>query len=200
MWPTVIDLLRHGEPEGGQRYRGKRDDPLSELGWQQMRDLLPVNKPWQQIITSPLKRCSAFAEDLARQTGLPLAYEPGLREIDFGDWEGQSPAALEQADSAAFYAFYDDPLNNTPPGAEPLAEFQQRVLCAFNAIQQQYQQRHVLLVSHGGTIRIILAQVLNMPLDAIWRLSVPYACLSRIQITGRDATAQPQLKFHAGRL
>jgi alpha-ribazole phosphatase/probable phosphoglycerate mutase len=130
MWPTVIDLLRHGEPEGGQRYRGKRDDPLSELGWQQMRDLLPVNKPWQQIITSPLKRCSAFAEDLARQTGLPLAYEPGLREIDFGDWEGQSPAALEQADSAAFYAFYDDPLNNTPPGAEPLVDFQQRILCA----------------------------------------------------------------------
>lgn len=200
MWPTVIDLLRHGEPEGGPRYRGQLDDPLSELGWQQMRDLLPVNTPWQQIITSPLKRCSAFAEDLARQSGLPLAYEPGLREIDFGDWEGETAATLEQADKAAFYAFYDDPLNNTPPGAEPLADFQQRVLRAFDAIQQQYQQRHVLLVSHGGTIRIILAHVLNMPLDSIWRLSVPYASLSRIQIIGRGATAQPQLKFHAGRL
>ncbi|WP_297812983.1 alpha-ribazole phosphatase [uncultured Methylophaga sp.] len=200
MWPTVIDLLRHGEPEGGTRYRGQLDDPLSELGWQQMRDLLPVNTPWQQIITSPLKRCSAFAEDLARQSGLPLTYEPDLREIDFGDWEGQTAAALERADKSAFYAFYNDPLNNTPPGAEPLVDFQQRVLRAFDAIQQQYQQRHVLLVSHGGTIRIILAHVLNMPLDSIWRLSVPYASVSRIQIIGRGATAQPQLKFHAGRL
>jgi alpha-ribazole phosphatase len=200
MWPTVIDLLRHGEPEGGDRYRGQLDDPLSELGWQQMRDLLPVNTPWQQIITSPLKRCSAFAEDLARQSGLPLTYEPDLREIDFGDWEGQTAAMLERADKAAFFAFYDDPLNNTPPAAEQLVDFQQRVLSAFDVIQQQYQQRHVLLVSHGGTIRIILAHVLNMPLNAIWRLSVPYASLSRIQIIGHGAQAQPQLKFHAGRL
>lgn len=200
MGPTVIDLLRHGEPEGGSRYRGQLDDPLSQLGWQQMRDLLPVNKPWQQIITSPLCRCSAFAEELARESGLPLAYEPALREIDFGDWEGQTAAALEQLDKASFYAFYDDPLNNTPPGAEPLADFQQRVMVAWEAIQAQYQHRHVLLVSHGGTIRIILAYVLNMPLASIWRLSVPYASLSRIQIVGRGASSQPQLKFHAGRL
>lgn len=200
MWPTVIDLLRHGEPEGVRLYRGQLDDPLSDIGWQQMRDLLPVNIPWQQIVTSPLKRCAAFAEDLARQSGLPLAYEPRLMEIAFGDWEGQTAAALEQADKQAFYDFYADPLNNTPPGAEPLAEFQQRVLSAWQEINDQYQQRHVLMVAHGGTIRIILAHVLNMPLYAIWRLSVPYAGLSRVQILGKGKAAQPQLKFHAGHL
>lgn len=200
MWPTVIDLLRHGEPEGGRLYRGQIDHPLSKQGWQQMRDLMPVNKPWQQIVTSPLKRCAAFAEDTARQTGLPLVYEPRLMEIGFGDWEGQTAAALEQADKQAFYAFYADPIHNTPPGAEPLAEFQQRVLAAWQDILEQYQQRHLLVIAHGGTIRIILAHVLNMPLDSIWRLSVPYAGLSRVQIIGSGSEAQPQLKFHAGHL
>lgn len=200
MWPTLIDLMRHGEPEGGRLYRGQIDHPLSELGWQQMCEQMPVNKPWQQIVTSPLKRCAAFAEDLARQTGLPLAYEPRLMEIAFGDWEGQTAAALEQADKNAFYAFYDDPLNNTPPGAEPLADFQQRIIEAWQDLLEQYQQRHVLIIAHAGTIRIILAHILDMPLQSMWRLDVPYAGLSRIQILGSGDNRQAQLKFHAGQI
>lgn len=200
MWPTLIDLMRHGEPEGGRLYRGQIDHPLSELGWQQMREQVPVNTPWQQIVTSPLQRCAAFAEDLARQTGLPLAYEPRLMEIGFGDWEGKTAAELEQADKQAFFAFYDDPLHNTPPGAEPLAEFQQRILAAWQDLLSQYQQRHVLVVAHGGSIRIIMAQVLGMPLESIFRLEVPYASISRIEIMGKGPDTQAQLKFHAGQL
>lgn len=200
MWPTMIDLMRHGEPEGGRLYRGQIDHPLSQQGWAQMREQVPVNLPWQQIVSSPLIRCAAFAEDLARETGLPLAYEPRLIEIAFGDWEGHTAAQLEQADREAFHAFYDDPLNNTPPGAEPLADFQRRVLEAWQDLLEEYQQRHVLVVGHGGTIRIILAHVLNMPLQSIWRLSMPYAGLSRVQILGSGKNRQPQLKFHAGHL
>lgn len=200
MWPTMIDLMRHGEPEGGPRYRGHIDHPLTQLGWEQMRAQLGETLPWQQIITSPLLRCAAFAEDLARDTGLPLAYEPRLMEINFGDWEGKTAAELEQQDKQAFYAFYDDPLVNTPPGGESLADFQSRICAAWLDIQQQYQQRHVLVVTHGGSIRIILAQVLNMPLEAIFRLDVPYAAISRIQLLGKGAQQQAQLKFHAGQL
>ncbi len=200
VWSTWIDLMRHGEPEGGQLYRGQIDHPLSELGWQQMRETMPVDKPWQQIVTSPLKRCAGFAEELARETGLPLAYEPRLMEIAFGDWEGQTAAALEKVDKNAFYAFYDDPLNNTPPGAEPLADFQKRIIETWQDLLEQYQQRHVLLIAHGGTIRIILAHILDMPLQSIWRLDVPYAGLSRIQILGSGDNRQAQLKFHAGQV
>jgi alpha-ribazole phosphatase len=197
---TTIDLMRHGEPEGGQVYRGQTDHSLTEQGWQQMQLQMPVNKPWQQIITSPLLRCSAFAEALARQTGLPLAYEPRLMEIYFGDWEAQTGAALEQQDKAAFYAFYDDPVHNTPPGAEPLLLFQQRILSAWQDIINQYQQRHVLVVAHAGTIRIILTRVLNMPLASLFSLDVPYASLSRIEITGKGREATAQLKFLAGQV
>ena len=55
---TLIDLLRHGEPEGGRAYRGHSiDDPLSETGWQQMWAAVGYHKPWEQIVSSPLQRC-----------------------------------------------------------------------------------------------------------------------------------------------
>ena len=61
---TTIDLLRHGEPIGGRRYRGHIDDPLSEYGWSEMWHAVSGETPWQQIITSPLRRCREFAEAL----------------------------------------------------------------------------------------------------------------------------------------
>lgn len=200
MSATTIDLLRHGEPEGGKRYRGQIDHSLSELGWQQMQAQMPINKPWQQIITSPLKRCAAFAESLSRETGLLLAYEPRFMEIGFGEWEGQTAEALEKKDKAAFFAFYDDPIRNTPPGAEPLADFQQRIVSAWQNMLWQNQQRHILLITHAGTIRIILSHILDMSVTAAYRIDVPYASLSRIQVYGTGQSTHLQLKFHAGHL
>ena len=65
---TVIDLIRHGEPEGGVRIRGSRDDPLSDIGWSQMWSAVGQAKPWHEIVSSPLSRCAAFAREL----GSPL--------------------------------------------------------------------------------------------------------------------------------
>ncbi len=66
---TTVDLLRHGEPEGGNKYRGALDDPLSELGWAQMRAATGDRCPWQAIVSSPLRRCAAFARELANRHG-----------------------------------------------------------------------------------------------------------------------------------
>ncbi|HHO59588.1 MAG TPA: histidine phosphatase family protein, partial [Thiotrichales bacterium] len=61
---TCIDVIRHGEPEGGRRYRGHSvDDPLTEKGWLQMRSAVPENPPWQHIISSPLVRCLDFSRE-----------------------------------------------------------------------------------------------------------------------------------------
>ena len=73
---TTINLLRHGEPLGGSRYRGQVDDALSETGWQQMWQAVDGCKDWQQIITSPLQRCQAFAELLGERRGIPVHCEP----------------------------------------------------------------------------------------------------------------------------
>nr|WP_245832014.1 histidine phosphatase family protein [Solemya velesiana gill symbiont] len=68
---TLIDLLRHGQPLGGRMYRGKQDDPLTEEGWDQMWHAASGETPWQQVISSPLRRCREFAEALTEKLESP---------------------------------------------------------------------------------------------------------------------------------
>lgn len=196
----IIDLLRHGDVEGGIRYRGQQDDPLSELGWQQMRAATAKQQPWQQIVSSTLCRCADFAEELAVQYAIPLQRQPAFMEISFGDWEGKTASQLELEDKAGFYAFYDDPLHNTPANAESLRQFQQRIQSAWQDLLITHNNKHTLLVVHAGVIRMILADILSMPLEAMFRIKVSHAALSRIVIHQDDLQFYPQLQFHAGSL
>lgn len=191
-----IDLLRHGEPEGGDRFRGVLDDPLSSSGWQQMRSAVDGAPPWDRIIASPLRRCAEFAGELAQRHQLPMEIEPGLRELAFGDWEGRAYSEMRETDPAAFHNFFVDPLSHTPPGGEPLRECQQRVDGAWERLIEHHSGQHLLLVAHGAVIRIILSRLLQMPLDALFRIEVPYACLSRVRLHPEGN----RLVFHNGRL
>jgi alpha-ribazole phosphatase/probable phosphoglycerate mutase len=177
---TCIDLLRHGEPVGGRRYRGQVDDALSEKGWAQMWNAVGADPEWQQIVSSPLQRCSAFAASLAESLVLPVQLEPRFREIGFGDWEGKTRDELDRLDPGQIARFYQDPMKNRPPGAEPLDEFTGRVQAAFNDMVGRFAGQSVLVVAHAGVIRAILAYTLDMPLASMYRISVPNAGISRI--------------------
>ncbi len=84
---TFIDVIRHGEPVGGRRYRGYSiDDPLTEKGWAQMRSAVPKSPQWQHIVTSPLKRCRAFSEELANELQITCEVDDNIKEIGFGEW------------------------------------------------------------------------------------------------------------------
>jgi len=196
----LIDLMRHGEPVGGKRYRGQLDDPLNELGWQQMRSATRNIQPWQQIVSSTLSRCADFAKELEADYAIPLQLDKQFTEIGFGDWEGKTADELEQQDKAAFYAFYDDPILNTPDNAESLLDFQQRIQQAWKTLLENHADKHVLLVAHSGVIRMILTEVLAMPLEAMFRIQIPYASISRIVIYNEGPRLYPQLQFHAGKL
>jgi alpha-ribazole phosphatase/probable phosphoglycerate mutase len=179
---TTIDLMRHGEPVGGRRYRGQIDDPLSELGWQEMRQAVSQQSPWQAIISSPLKRCSEFAMELSTRLKISLSYDERLKEVGFGSWEGLSGDQLRAQDSSVLSRFYHDPISNRPLGAEPLDSFNHRVNQAFADAVTGHRGKHILLVTHAGVIRSILTQVLKAPSTSLYRLSIATASLSRIQI------------------
>lgn len=197
---TVIDLLRHGEPVGGRRFRGSLDDPLSTLGWAQMWAAVGEHCPWEAIVSSPLSRCAAFAQALAERYALPLEIEPELREIGFGAWEGRTAAEIDAATPEVLGRFWRDPLHHPPPDGEPLPRFQVRVTGAWIDLLERHAGRHLLIVGHGGMIRMVLRHVLEMPLTRLWRLEIPYGALSRVRVYGRGATAEPLLVFHAGSL
>ena len=208
---TLIDVLRHGEPLGGARYRGRTDDALSNAGWQQMTDAIElcttdqnnVNKPapWTHIISSPLSRCADFARLLSETHQLELLIEPRFAEIDFGDWEGLTSQQIMERNSEQLLQYWDNPIDNTPPNGEPLNSFKSRVTSAWNDLLSEHastDKKHLLVITHGGTLRIIMSHVLTTPLTALFKLDVPYACLSRFQ--HQHDSQQSHLIFHNGSL
>lgn len=198
---TTLDFLRHGECHDsladGQKntdslsiFRGRTDSPLSETGWQQMDQavrhwhppLSDVNHNWDIILSSPLKRCRLFAEQLGEFLRLPVETHPALREIDFGDWDGQLVTEIQRQYPQEIARFWSNPAAYTPPNGEPLLDFHQRVVSGFEAIVHTHQNRRALVVCHGGVVRSIIGHCLNMPLDSLPRLSVPHACMTQINI------------------
>lgn len=185
---TRIDYLRHGLPEGGSRYRGHRlDDPLSEKGWEQMRTAVAGLAGWDLIVTSPLKRCAAFAEWLGEERGLAVKTEPDLREVGFGDWEGQTRQQLLSDRPGEYHAFYRDPVRNRPAGAEPLDAFGMRVARVFETLAKEHAGRHLLVIAHAGIIRATLGHVLQAPPLNWYRAAVDNAALSSFSHDGTGA-------------
>jgi alpha-ribazole phosphatase/probable phosphoglycerate mutase len=190
---TTIDLIRHGEPVGGRMYRGAIDHPLSERGWQQMRDATAEPEPWDYIVSSPLARCRAFAEELAGRLGLALTIDTRLQEVGFGVWEGKTGAELRAEDPQQLSRFYHDPVANRPEGAEQLDRFLARVGGCIDELVERQPGRHGLLVCHAGVMRAAVAHTLGAPLPAMYRLAVDNAALTRLQKTAERPLS---LLFH----
>ena len=184
MSDTRIDIIRHGEPEGGRRYRGHSvDDPLSKLGWQQMWNAVPEKPGWDHIITSPLSRCHRFAEALAETLSIEVSIEDNLKEIGFGSWEGRSPEDIKANEGDALQRFLIDPVNNRPEGAEPLDTFAERVWDVYQNTITRHHGQHILIVAHAGVIRAITSNILGMSLDNVYsKLKIEYAAIANTRI------------------
>ena len=190
---TRIDLLRHGECEGGHIFRGHNNVCLSARGLEQMRRSIATAGPWSRIISSPLQRCRAFAEQL---TSAPLQFDEGLREMCFGVWEGRPVEEVWRTDTEVISAWSRDPTSATPQGGEPLIDVAERVNACFHQLHTEYRGQRLLLVTHGGVIRVLLSQVMGMPLSCAGRIHVPYAALSTVAIYHHDSGDQIQLLGH----
>ncbi|NOZ51845.1 MAG: alpha-ribazole phosphatase family protein [Gammaproteobacteria bacterium] len=197
---TTIDMIRHGEPVGGKRYRGQIDDPLSDNGWQQMRQTVANHKPWDSIVSSTLSRCAAFAKELSHRHNIPLQLDERFKEKAWGEWEGKTPAELNEHDPFTVTRYLQDPLNNLPHGAEPITDFQKRVLDGWQQLITLHQHKHVLLVGHAGVIRVIISHVLHIPVEHMFRIQVANASVTRLDIQHLDSGLFPRLIFHCGRL
>lgn len=193
---TRIDLIRHGEPVGGRRYRGQTDDPLSEKGWRQMREAVDGLNDWDLIYTSPLSRCAAFAAELAGRLGLPLTTDERLKEIGFGSWEGRTAEELRRDDPHCVERFWRDPVTHRPPGAEPVAAFHGRVRAVWQELLSVHPGRRILVVGHAGITRMMVSIALGSPPEHMFRIQVDNAGITRLRVRGHGAEQLPLLEFH----
>jgi alpha-ribazole phosphatase len=177
-----LDLLRHGETELGGGLRGSLDDALTDAGWQQMRAAVAGLGPWDRLVSSPLQRCARFAEELGARLALPVTLDSDLQELHFGTWEGQSAAALMATDAEALGRFWADPYAFTPPQGEPVLAFSARVLGAVERLHQRYAGERVLLVSHGGVMRLLLARARGLPREQLLNVEVAHGALFALTV------------------
>lgn len=175
-----LELLRHGETEIGG-FRGSLDDALTARGWQQMSDSVKDAGGWQQIVSSPLQRCARFAAFLAEQRGLPLDCSAQWQELDFGAWEGRTAAELMATDSAGLTSFWQDPYAYTPPAAESMLDFEQRVMRALDGLQV-HAGKSILLITHGGVIRLLVARARGLPRHELMQVEVNHAERFRLSL------------------
>ncbi|MBD8574641.1 alpha-ribazole phosphatase family protein [Pseudomonas syringae] len=177
-----LDLLRHGETELGGGLRGSLDDALTQQGWAQMHEAVVDGGPWARIVSSPLQRCAQFAQVLAKRLGVPMTLAPDLQELHFGDWEGRTAAQIMDTDAAGLGAFWDNPYTFTPPNGEPVPAFAERVLKGVQHLQRQHAGERVLLVSHGGVMRLLLAQARGLPREHLLQVEVGHGALRGITV------------------
>ena len=185
-----LDLLRHGETELGGGLRGSLDDALTERGWAQMHAAVVEGGPWARVVSSPLQRCARFADELAQRLELPLELEADLQELHFGAWEGQSAAALMETDAEALGLFWADPYAFTPPQGEPVAQFSARVLAAVERLHRAYAGQRVLLISHGGVMRLLLAQARGLPREQLLQVEVGHGALFALQVAAGELLSE----------
>lgn len=189
---TTIDLLRHGALEGGTRYRGSTEAALTRAGRETM------DAVWQKldgsidmIVTSPLSRCRHPVEAWAKEAGISCRVEPDIREMDYGAWEGLSKEEIEMQFPGMLSRWRENPVGMQIPEAERLEDFVRRVTKGWKVIVDESSRRHVLVVAHSGSLRVILAHVLEAPLPAIRHFSMPYASWNRVIYNG----GWPNLEF-----
>lgn len=188
----TVDFLRHGEPEGGDVLRGRIDHPLSERGWLQMqraaalsndREPSPATPNWTHLITSPLQRCRVFAEHLADVTALDLRVAEQWQEIDYGDWDGMLLSDWREQAGPQFKEFRKDVSRLQPPNGEAFLDFKDRILGAWKELGELPDGSHILVVTHGGVLRVVLPTVLGMPLNRSYPLHIPFASFSRVELS-----------------
>lgn len=172
---VAIDLLRHGDT-GAHSYRGQLDDALTVEGWTQLR-AATRGRDWDAIVSSPLQRCAAFARELAAARGLSLRLEARLAEYHFGDWQGVPIETLAAEQGDALGRFWADPLTYPPPGAESLAQFRQRLSAALDAIVAEGAAARVLVITHGGAIRLLRCVAEGRTFGDMAGIDVPHASL-----------------------
>lgn len=178
-------LARHGQVNGFERFPiyGHTDVDLTDVGRIQMEALAERLRYAEisAVYSSDLRRSLVGARIAGRHHDVPILSLAGLREMNFGLWEGLTFEEVRER-------FPDELLERQknmvgfrmPGGGEDLGAFSHRVLSCFKTILQDRQGESILLVAHGVVNRVILSEALGLNLSQIFNLHQAYGCLNII--------------------
>jgi len=185
---TRLLLVRHGQTEYNAevRFMGQRDIPLDAIGRVQSQAVavrLSSERP-SAIYCSGLTRAfdTASAMEAAIPTHPEVRIDGRLTEGGFGEWEGQLYASLKVSDPERLAAWEADRLNVAPPGGEPLQQIADRVQEAYRDILLNNMDKSVIIVAHGGSLQVLVALALGLPVQSYWKFAINNASVTELRV------------------
>ena len=185
---TRLMLVRHGQTayNAEVRFMGQLDIPLDEIGRLQalaVAKRLSVERP-AALYCSGLSR--AFDTASAIRSAIPshpeLRIDGRLTEGDFGTWQGRTYDSLKSQDAERLARWEADRLQVAPPEGESLPQIAERVQAAYTDICAENPNKTVIIVAHGGSLQVLIALALELPLEHYWQLWVSNASVTELRI------------------
>ncbi|MDJ0383020.1 bifunctional RNase H/acid phosphatase [Streptomyces sp. G-G2] len=185
--PATFVLLRHGEtaltPQKRFSGSGGSDPELSPAGRRQAEAVaaaLAARGTVEAVVSSPLRRCRETAQAVADRLGLPVTVEEGLRETDFGAWEGLTFAEVRDRHPADLDAWLNSAEAAPTGGGESFATVTQRVAAARDRLLTAHAGRTALLVTHVTPVKTLVRLALGAPPESLFRMELAAASLSAV--------------------
>ncbi|MER6202989.1 bifunctional RNase H/acid phosphatase [Streptomyces sp. NPDC001586] len=185
--PATFVLLRHGEtaltPQKRFSGSGGSDPELSPAGRRQaaaVAEALAARGTVQTVVSSPLRRCRETAQAVADRLGLAVTVEEGLREVDFGAWEGLTFAEVQERFPDDLQAWLDSPRAAPTGGGESFTAATRRISATRDRLLAAHAGRTVLLVTHVTPVKILVRLALGAPPEALFRMELSAASLSAV--------------------
>ena len=181
-----IYFLRHGETVASKTggFCGTSDVELTPEGMKMAKDFAVAyqSTPWKAIFCSPMRRTIATAKPLCELIGMEMQLRDGLKEIDFGEWEGKTPAQVNREYHDEYVRWQSEPGWNAPPGGERAIDIARRSSETIEEIESTYPNGNVLVVAHKATIRIMLCSLLGIDVGRYRdRIHMPVAAVSVLE-------------------
>ena len=181
-----IYLLRHGETSYSQNgtYCGSIDPGLTVEGSQMAQAFANTYKclSWVQVFVSPQQRAISTAQPLCDVINLPMQIKNGLREINYGAWEGRTQEDVQLHHGEEYIRWLTEPAWNPPTNGETAIQVTNRSLPIITDIESSYKTGNVLVVSHKATIRIIICNLMGIDVGRYRdRINVPAGSVSVVK-------------------
>lgn len=172
---TNLIIVRHGHTalNNGDRFRGQTPTPLSERGRKEAAlTAEAVSSRWKlsAVYTSSVPRAQETAQAIADPFGLKAVDEPGILDMDYGDWTGLSFDEAKAHDPEIYRTCFGRSSQFRAPGGESFEELRERSVAAVKAIAERHEGQDVAIVTHTVIIRLILLGFLDMSTDFFWRI------------------------------
>ena len=187
---TTLLLIRHAEPAAWakQLCHGALDVPLSDEGVIQARCIGDHLRDARldAVYASPLGRAVATASAVARPHGLTPVLREDLAEIDFGAFEGRTFEKIAASHPELYAQWMREPASVRFPGGETFEDLRERTTSEVTRIRREHEGGSVAVVTHGGVIRAVLAEVLGLDDGMIFRIGQSWGGMSLVEWVGHE--------------